>query len=210
MSLQVGSLVLVNPLPISSIGHKLWMIVLEIADDQVWLVPVTHEIALAGDLDIILSEEDTSLGFDVAVLTHLEIQIGRERLPSPVFHMSNEVISEIDGCQNGNPGKDFVHGHLMRTPQIDWRISRISYLDSELTRSYSEQAWTFYESIAPLAEEMNLSQVTTKLLATSSAPNPSAMKTRRDVLMRLSASSPRARQRLNNLSRHSMNEMVPA
>jgi len=209
MTIRVGSVVLADPVPISDIGHKQWMVVLELTEEYVWLVPMTNEIELAGDLDLVVSHPDPELDFDVAVLTHLEIRVSKTRVSQSLGQLREEFVDEIDECQNGNPGGKFVHGHLLRTEGIDWRFSRIKSIDAELVRSFSEEAWDFFEQISPLVNEMKLSDALCKQLATSNRPDVINLKSRRDVLVRLSTGSPRALEKLEQFGKY-LNEMVSA
>jgi hypothetical protein len=209
MMVQVGSVVLAEPIPVSDVGHKQWMVVLEVTQEYLWLVPMINEIELAGDLDLVLAHPDPELDFDIAVLTHLEIRVAKSRIPQALGQLQKEFVDEIDECQNGNPGKKFVHGHLLRAEGIDWRFSRIKSIDAELVRSFSEEAWDFFEQIAPLVDEMKLSEELRKQLATSKRPNATSLKSRRDVLIRLSTGSPRALEELELFGKN-LNEMVSA
>jgi hypothetical protein len=131
-------------------GYTHLAIVTRITDGQIWVVPLTNETELAGDLDIYVGTNMSGLRYETAVLTHLEIVITEQQIIAVRHLLDKRIHEEILLCQMGEPSESTSHGLELLADDRDPRLGALREFDTTWFRFFSEDGWIFFEMMKPV------------------------------------------------------------
>lgn len=133
-------------------GYTHLAIVTRITDDQIWVVPLTNETELAGDLDIYVDTSMSGLRYETAVLTHLEILITDQQIIAVRDMLDEQIYEEILLCQMGEPSESTIHGLELLADDRDPRLAALREFDASWFRFFSQDGWIFFDLMKPVVD----------------------------------------------------------
>ena len=131
-------------------GYTHLAIVTRIMGDQIWVVPLTNETELAGDLDIYVDANMSGLRYETAVLTHLEILITDQQIIAVRELLDKQMYEEILFCQMGEPSELASHGLELLADDRDPRLAALREFDASWSRFFSQDGWIFFDMMKPV------------------------------------------------------------
>lgn len=131
-------------------GYTHLAIVTRIMGDQIWVVPLTNETELAGDLDIYVDANMSGLRYETAVLTHLEILITDQQIIAVRDLLDKQMHEEILLCQMGEPSELATHGLELLADDRDPRLAALREFDASWFRFFSQDGWIFFDMMKPV------------------------------------------------------------
>jgi hypothetical protein len=137
-------------------GYTHLAIVTRIMGDQIWVVPLTNETELAGDLDIYVDTNMSGLRYETAVLTHLEILITDQQIIAVRDLLDKQIHEEILLCQIGEPSETTTHGLELLADDRDPRLAALREFDASWFRFFSQDGWIFFDMMKPVVSLGNI------------------------------------------------------
>lgn len=150
-------------------GYTHLAIVTRMMGEQIWVVPLTNETELAGDLDIYVDTNMSGLKYETAVLTHLEILVTDQQIITVRGLLDQQIHKEILLCQMGAPSESTSHGLELLVDDRDPRLAALREFDASWIRCFSQDGWIFFEIMKPVVGLGNIVApgLGDKLLSTS-------------------------------------------
>ena len=148
MKINNGDVITLKGTPEAGYTHL--AIVTRMMGEQIWVVPLTNETELAGDLDIYVDTNMSGLKYETAVLTHLEILVTDQQIITVRGLLDQQIHKEILLCQMGAPSESTSHGLELLVDDRDPRLAALREFDTSWIRCFSQDGWVFFEIMKPV------------------------------------------------------------